>query len=228
MEINKRKRKISYKKYIITFFITLTIFVITFFAFEVLNNKRISYLEASKKDIQQEINSLNDFKIKFCEEIKEFPLINTFNNFKNNLEVVKESLGKENKEIIELEEGITLLQIEYLNLIKKANKKCQFKIIPIIFLYSHQKNEDKLNNYQKQKLVLFYLNQKYFNLRIFAFDSSLNLPEIIALKPKTKPNKKITNNILIIDEKVYSGFMSIEELEAILENLGVELKIKEK
>lgn len=226
------KRKISYKKHLLSFFITLTIFVIVFLSFEILNNKRLNYIKERRIELKREVNYFSALKIDFCKEVEKSPLVTSFYRITTYLNFMEETLGKDNSEIVELKESFYLIQLEYLNFIKEANHKCAFKyqLIPIILFYSGEEGQEDV---EKQKFILSYFESKYSNLRIFSFDYSLDLPEIKKLKLEIADKKNKTTErdgveekeasfIMIIDNKVFHTVQDLENLEKILKPFDLE------
>ena len=220
------KRKISYKKHLFSFFITLTIFIAVFLFSSLVNTSRFEYLERSKRELEKEIYTLNILKADFCKKAEESLLMNELNKIKERLSFVRESLGADQKKVIELEESFSLIQLEYLNIIKKSNQKCDFNLIPIIYIYSIEDNNNK-SDHKIQKFVFSYLNRKYSNLRFFSFNSSLELPEIQRFIPKLEEMGKEKFPIIIVKEKRYYGHKNGQEMREILENFDLVPRMEE-
>lgn len=220
------KRKISYKKHLLSFFITLTVFIAVFLFSSLVNTSRFEYLERSKRELEKEIYTLNILKADFCKKAEESLLMNELNKIKERLSFVRESLGADQKKVIELEESFSLIQLEYLNIIKKSNQKCDFNLIPIIYIYSIEDNNNK-SDHKIQKFVFSYLNRKYSNLRFFSFNASLELPEIQRFIPKLEETGKEKFPIIIVKEKRYYEHKNRQEMKEILENFDLVPRMEE-
>lgn len=220
------KRKISYKKHLLSFFITLTVFIAVFLFSSLVNTSRLEYLERSKRELEKEIYALNILKADFCKKAEESLLMDELNKIKERLSFVRESLGADQKKVIELEESFSLIQLEYLNIIKKSNQKCDFNLIPIIYIYSIEDNNNK-SDHKIQKFVFSYLNGKYSNLRFFSFNASLELPEIQRFIPKLEETGKEKFPIIIVKEKRYYEHKNRQEMKEILENFDLVPRMEE-
>ncbi len=228
------KRKISYKKHLLALFFTLTIFVFVF-SFDLIFNKiRILYLQEVTAEIGKEVLLLDTTKSDFCLTFKESDLTDRFYNLRNNLLITKNSLREDDENIISLKKEISLIQLEYLTFIEKTNYICNSNFVIIIHIYFNEEERESQN--KLQKAILISLNNKFSNLRVFFFDSSLDLPEINlkisnqrgVIDSKQEYDKQSLDRkklSLIINNKRYYDFINIEELKNILIETGAEPKI---
>jgi hypothetical protein len=105
----------------------------------------------------------------------------------------------------------SLLQIKDFLLSKRLAEKCGTKTVSIIYLYG---TADECKECREQGDVLTYLRKTYPDLRVYAFDSNLDLSAIKTLLSIYKVQGQLPS--LIVDGEVYYGYKSKEELIALL------------
>lgn len=122
------------------------------------------------------------------------------------------SLGKLNNDVLSLKEYYSLLEIKHWLFLEKIKKECNKDTPVILYFYSNLGDCDEC---EKQGYVLTYLKKKEDDLNVFSFDINLDNSVINSLKEiYGLDNRKLP--VIIIDEKVYEGFIEIEELNEIL------------
>lgn len=113
------------------------------------------------------------------------------------------------REYINLKKEYSRVLIGYWLLANKFQKSCLSDITTIVYFYS--KTCDRCDD---QGVVLTYLKNKYGEkLLVFALDTDLDEPSIEAIK-KHYEIKKYPS--LIINGKLYEGFLGVDELEEII------------
>ncbi len=207
--------KNDWKKYIIVFFITAALFAIAAGLSDFFSNKKLDDIRTIQNKLSTDILSsetqfalLSDLS---CEQddtsgnlsFELNDLASKINYSENNL--------KGNKEVIELKRYYSLLEIKDYLLTKRINKKCGEKFIPLLYFYTTANN---CTECVKQGYVLTELRQKYPNLRVYSFDYSLDLSALKALLRiyKIKDTKLPA---IVINEKTYTSFKTLEEIEKI-------------
>jgi hypothetical protein len=102
---------------------------------------------------------------------------------------------------------------------KRVSEKCGLQPVFILYFYSNETADKNpvCADCEKQGYVLTALAEKYPSLRVYSFDYSLDLP---ALKTLININD-VTAQLpaLVINEKVYNGFKSVEDVETLLPEL---------
>ncbi len=121
----------------------------------------------------------------------------------------------QNAELIYLKKYYSLLEIKDYILMNELRTKCKLKPLSILYFYGKASDCPEC---QKTGTVLTYLRQQYPELRIYAFDSNLELSALDTLKTTFK----VSNNALpalIIGDEQYIGFKTIEEIKDLLPEL---------
>jgi hypothetical protein len=124
-----------------------------------------------------------------------------------------ESAGRgQDPDVITLKQYYSLLEIKDYILINSAS---QCKNRPVIVLYFY---EAKCPDCDKQGDVLTYIRQHYpGNIRVYSFDNDLNVSAIKTLANIYKIKDPLPG--LVINNKTYSGFHTIEDIQKIAPGL---------
>ncbi|MFC1775705.1 ATP-binding protein, partial [Patescibacteria group bacterium] len=114
-------------------------------------------------------------------------------------------------EVEHLKRYYSLLQIKDYLLMKKIGEKCNQDSVFILYLYS---NKGDCEDCQREGYVLTYLREQYPDLQIYAFDYNLDVSAIRSLASLYS----IENNLpaMVINDELYYGFKSKEEVEELL------------
>ncbi len=201
----------DWKKYIIVFFITATLFGSILWISNYFNTKKIDQLRTVADKISIDlISSEVQFSLLqelSCKDVSTTALSSELNSLADKITYSENNIGNDNTDVISLKRSYSLLEIKDYLLMKKITERCGQKSIFILYFYTN----DNCADCTKQGYVLTSLRDKYPNLRVYSFDYNLDLSAI-----KTMISiYKVPNNLpaLVINGKVYSGFQSVEEVE---------------
>ncbi len=208
--------KIDYTKYLYSLIITVAIFATAIFASKFFNNQRVDNVKSIQDNIAINILSIEtQFDL-----LKEVPCSNLDSNILSEelskigerLSYLESNRGADDAEVIYLKKYYSLLEIKDYLLTKRLSEKCvNKKIAYVIYIYSNNKNCESCN---KQSLVLTAMREKYPELRVYSFDYDLELSALETLKKAYKV--PATFPIIIIDDKVISGYMDKDALDSAL------------
>lgn len=207
------------RRYVTTFVIVAAIFGTALYVSNFMNEARLENIRAIEENIGTDILSLEtqfDLLSELsCKDIRENSVLSKeVANLSRRLAYTEEKLGTQNEEVIRLKRQYSLLQIKDLLLMKKVSQKCKLQPVFILYFYS---NADDCEDCTRQGYVLTELAERYPRLRIYSFDYNLDVPALSTL---------ITINglrgdlpALVIDEKPYYGFQSVEQLESLIPDI---------
>lgn len=150
-----------------------------------------------------------------CRDISSSFLSKELAELGDKLSYTEQSRGSSDAEVINLKRYYSLLQIKDFLLMQKIKDRCGSDTLSIIYFYSNVK--DKCPDCSKEGLVLTRLRQEYPDLRVYSFDYDLDLSALQTLIGIY--SIKDEQPALIIDDKVYYGFKSIEEIKEIMPEL---------
>lgn len=208
---------IDTKKYIFTFFITVTIFATAFFASTFFSSKRVENVKFIQDNIAIDILSSETqfdlLKEVPCQNVGDSMLSPELNILGDKLSHTETERGENDQDVMYLKKYYSLLQVKDYILSKKLAEKCGSvkKQVFIIYFYS---NKGDCPDCIKEGFVLTRLKQKYPELRVYSFDYNLDLSAIDSLKAIYRIKTALPG--LVIEDKTYSGYKSIEDMEKLL------------
>ena len=209
-------RTIDWKKYLFVFIITTLVFFTALFMSDKINERRFAELQDIENRIATDIVSLETqfdlLEELSCSDITEKTVLSTeLDSLAQRLGFTEGQVGADNPEVIRLKRSYTLLQIKDYLLMKKVSQKCGLDPIFILYFYS---NKGDCAECTKEGHVLTYLREQYPRLRVYSFDYNLDLSALDTLITINKIQGDLP--ALVIEDDVYYGFQSIEDVEDIL------------
>ena len=206
-------KKTEYAKYILTFLVTAGLFAMIFYVSKTVSDNKLQTIKAEQDDLS--INLLSS-EIQFsllktggCSQDGTSILAPEIGKLGQRLGYMENQLGDDNADVISLKKYYSLLQIKDYMLTKELATRCKAKPVTILYFYS-----DTCDDCTKQGYILTALSEKYPLLRIYSFDSGLDLSAIKTLESLNVVSD--TRPSLVIDNVTYSGFKSLEDIEKIL------------
>lgn len=210
-------QNLDWKKYLIVFFITVTLFGSALYVSNHLNNKRIDQLHSDADKISLDIlSSETQFSLLqelSCKDVSTTVLSSELNSLADKISYSEDNIGNTNTDVISLKKSYSLLEIKDYLLMKKITERCGQKPIFILYFYDNDSCEDCT----KQGYVLTSLRENYPNLRVYSFDYNLDLGAIKSMISIYKVPSELP--AMVINGKVYSRFQSVEDIEKILPQL---------
>ncbi len=209
----------SWIRYLIAFGITAVIFATALYISDRLNTARIENIRTIQDNIAIDILSLETqfdlLQELSCTDIRENSVLSReLANLSRRLAYTEENLGTENEEVLQLKRQYTLLQIKDLILMRRVAQKCKLEPVFILYFYS---NQDDCPDCERQGYVLTKLSEDYPQLRIYSFDYHIGVPALETLA--TINNVPAQLPVLVINDKAYSGFKSIEDVSGLVPNI---------
>lgn len=209
----------DWKKYVIALFITLTIFGSVVYISTIIGNKRIAEVRAIQEKVTLDIASsetqFNLLRELSCNDIDNSILSSELNSLAERLTILEDSGRRNTAEVLSLKNSYALLQIKDYLLSKEINKKCGLRPVTVLYFYS---NEGDCPDCAKEGYVLTFLRTEYPQLRIYSFDYNSDLSAVRTLASLFKVQPPLP--ALVIKDKAYSGFQSVEQIEALLPELA--------
>lgn len=214
----------DWKKYAYTFLITAVIFATAIFLSNYFSQKKINEIKNIESRIAIDIlASETQFSLLSelsCRDISSNLLSKELATLGDKLSYTEESRGSKDEEVISLKKYYSLLQIKDFILMQKIKERCgspssqQLSESAISIMYFYSNLEEKCEDCEKEGFVLTKLRQDYPELRVYSFDYNLDLSALKTLINIYNIEDK--QPAILINEKVYYGFKSIEEIKEII------------
>lgn len=209
-----------WSSYIVAFLITALIFATALYASNYFNNRRVADIQATQDNISIDILSLEtQFDLlaeHSCEDISENSVLSTeIQPLASRLSYLETQNGVNQDELTRLKRYYTLLQIKDLLLMQQVANKCNLKPVNILYFYS---NKGDCKDCEQQGYALTGLSQQYPTLRVYSFDYNIGLAALQALVDIHDVKDKLP--ALVINNKVYYGLHTMDDIRAILPQLA--------
>jgi hypothetical protein len=218
MEIKPINNKITWKTYLLSGTITIGILLTVALISEYLSNKKLENLKTTQDQIAIDIlASETQFSLLSevsCNDIGITTLTGELNSLAAKIDYSEKSLTNE-EEIKNLKKYYILLEIKDYLLMKKISDRCKRPIVSILYFYT---TEENCSECVKQGYVLTALRNKYPDLRVYSFDYNVDvsaLRSLIAIYNVSDTKLPA----IIVGEKQYTGFKSLEEIEEVIPNI---------
>ncbi len=208
---------IDTRKYIFTFVLTAALFATAFFASSFFSGKRVESVKEIQDNIAIDILSSETqfdlLKEVSCSNVNDSMLSPQLSEIGDKLSRTESERGGTDPDVVYLKKYYTLLEIKDYLLSKKLVEKCGAAKKPVFIIYFYS-NKGDCPECEKEGFVLTRLKEKYPELRVYSFDYNLDLSAVDSMKRIYK----ITSSLpaLVIEDKTYIGFKSVEELELLL------------
>jgi len=206
----------DWKKYTFTFLITAAIFITAIAISSWIDSKRVNEVRTMQDSISLSILSsetqFNLLKSASCDDLFSSDLGKELGDMSDRLSYLESNGRGQDSDVITLKQYYSLLEIKDYILINSA---AQCKDKPVIVLYFYKAN---CSDCDKQGDVLTYIRQHYpGNIRVYSFDADLDVTAIKTLADIYKITQPLPG--LVINGKAYSGFHTIEDIQAIAPGL---------
>lgn len=207
------------KKYIVAFLITCAIFATAYAASNILSERKIRDIQRTQDKVSIDILSVEtQFELleeSTCSKLGTTAILSDeLNSLGEKLTYAEEQKGFDDEDVLNLKKYYSLLEIKDFLLMKKVAEKCKTEPISILYFYS---NVDDCSDCRRQGYVLTKLIEENPAVRIYTFDKDLDVNALQTLV--SLYGIKNTLPALVIDDKTYVGYQSIEDLQNIVPNL---------
>lgn len=205
-------RKISSRKYLYSFLITAIIFSTAIFLSNYFSQRRMNEIRNIQDKISIDIlSSETQFALleeSLCKDIGTGTLSTELASLEERLSYTENQRGVNDPEVQTLKKYYSLLEIKDYLLMNRISEKCKRNPLSIIYFYS---TNNDCEDCEREGYVLTRLRETYPDLRIYSFDYNMDLSAVKTLISINKVENKLP--ALIIKDKTYYGFQSIEDLE---------------
>ncbi len=208
-------KQTDWKKYLLVFLITGTIFVTAIYISNSINSKRISEIKSIQDAVSTDIlSSETQFSLLSelsCKEAGNSLLSSEINDLGQKIGYSESNSGSNTTEIVQLKKYYALLEIKDYLLMRQVSERCGKKFMFALYFYDQG---TKCPDCDKASYALTYLREKYPDLRVYSFDYGLDLSAVSTLIKIFN----ITNTLpaIVIGDKTINGFQEKEVLEKTL------------
>ncbi|HAE36326.1 MAG: hypothetical protein UR85_C0006G0008 [Candidatus Nomurabacteria bacterium GW2011_GWF2_35_66] len=224
-----------WKRYLISFAITIIFFIGAFYLSNQLAQKKIDQVRVIQDKISTDILStetrfilLGSSSCKHVQSSEEFEasLTEELSEMARRVKFMESQLGYDDERVLLIKNQYSLFQIKDYLLHRQIAERCGEEITTILSFHNLTCSDCK-----EQSIVLDEIHNKYPAVRIYWLDTDSNTPAVKTLVSMFDVKSTPT---IVIGEKKYEGFQSIEVLSEIFDNIeklkqkAIDLKAKQK
>lgn len=200
------------KKYIVAFTITAVIFGTAIFISNALSERKLNDVRSIENRVALDIlSSETQFALlaeTSCQDIGPGFLSKELGTLGERLAYTDTQSGFNEDDVEYLRRSYFLLEIKDYLLMKQLTEKCGEEPAFILYFYS---TGDNCDDCTRMGHVLTELRERYPDLRVYSFDYYEDMAALDTMKAIYKVEAELP--ALIINERAYYGFRSIEDLE---------------
>ena len=201
-------------KYVTVFIITAVIFASAFALSNYLSAKKLAQVQSTEDKISLDILS-NETQFELlsessCGSISDPQgsiLSQELGTLADQLSYTEGERGANDPEVLNLKKYYSILEAKDIILMDKIAEKCHTQPAAIIYFYS---NAGDCPDCTRTGYVLDELRAEYPSLRIYSFDYNLDLSTVKIMIGINKIKEELP--ALVINDKVYYGFKSVDDL----------------
>ena len=204
---------IDWKKYLIVFLITVSLFFTASYVSNYFGSQKIDQIKSIQDNIainilssETEYSLLQELS---CKNVSDSVLSQELDELGRKLEWSEINIGTTD-EVNSLRKYYVLLEIKDYLLTKKIAERCKIKSPFILYFYI---NEENCSECKRQRIVLSALRHKNPKIRVYYFDYNIDLSAVTAMLNIYKI-KDTALPALVIGDDLLTGFHGIEDLEA--------------
>jgi hypothetical protein len=217
--------EVGWKKYAYTFVITAVIFITAIYLSNYFSQKKLNEVKDIESQISIDISaSETQFSLLSelsCRDVGSGFLSKELATLGDKLSYMEDSRGSGDSEVLSLKKYYSLLQIKDFILMQKVKDRCGSGLsssgLAIMYFYSNKTNA--CPDCEKEGFVLTRLRQDYPELRVYSFDYNLDLSALQTLI--SIYNIEDNQPTLLINDRAYYGFKSVDDIKIILPVLKV-------
>lgn len=217
--MNKRQ-KIDVGKYVTVFAITTLVFIVGILIGNYFSSQKLQQIDyigqelktdTTAMEIQYELIAENP-----CEDVNATPLADQLYEMASKLDYMENRLGEDDRNVVDLKEYYSLLELRHWLFIQKTNKECNKTSANILFFYN---NEEDCSKCKEQGFILTWVRRNYHDVYIYSFDYTIENPALDTVKRLYDIEG---TPAVVINKETHNGFMSKKEIEKILLDKGIE------
>jgi len=212
-KIGKEERKVDWMKIVAAFAVSCLIFIAGIGLGYLITKDKIENIVSLEKEARMELETLALEEMLLDENPCVDPtyLSNKLNDLGTKLTYLESQYSKNDPRILALKKPYTLLEVRHYLALKDMIQKCDLDYKIVLFFYSN--SAENIDVSEKQGFVIDYLKKKSGNVKVYSFDSDLDMDIISIMK---KIYGVTISPSTVIDGKVYAGFHSKEDLEKLI------------
>lgn len=204
----------KWSKYVLTLVLTIGIFAGALFLSSYIAEQKLKNIRNLQDKVATDILSsetqFNLVKDLSCEAIDSTYLSKDMSDLADRISYTEEN-GTSPADSLELKKQYSILQVKDFVISKQIAERCNNLPVTILYFYT---DKETCPDCVKQGYVLDSIRKQYKNVRIYSFDTRLDLTTIKTLRQVYGIEDQLP--ALVIDGIAIKGFRSIEDIKSVL------------
>jgi len=204
-------REYHWNRFLLTFIISTFLFVVSIGFGSFLSVQKVYDIEDMQYDLITDVNSNDLAYLLYMQEPCKVKIDDKFNqelyDTGRRLSFMETQRGRYEKEVVNLREYYSLLEIKQYLFMKDIKEECNRDYYLILYFY------EECDMCQDQGFLLKYFKDKYDNVFVYSFDFYSSNEAVQNIKKMYNVTKVPS---VVINGKTYNEFISKEEMEKIL------------
>lgn len=206
----------KWNKYFFVLLLTAGIFAVAVYVSSYINQRKLENIRTLQDRIATDILSsetqIDLIQELSCEDVGNTYLSKEMTTLAERISYTEEN-GTAEADLLALKMQYSLLQVKDFVLSKQVAERCNNLPVTILYFYT---DKAVCSDCVKQGYVLDSIRALYKDVRIYSFDSNLDLTTIKTLKSVYGVKDKLP--AVVIDGVTMNGFKTVEEIKAVLPN----------
>lgn len=213
-----RKHETSRLKYVLVFGLTVLVFLFGVLLGNYFTEKKFANVDEIEDNLRIQTSGAELQYLLLlqepCKYINSTPLADELYRISERLDFMESQRGADDPDVLRLKNTYSLLEVRHWLFTLKTNEQCHTNQVPILYFYS---NQGDCPDCKEQGYTLTYLRRKYPDVRVYAFDMTVQNPAIDTIKAihniDAPPKLVLPNETL--------GFTGIDEMEKVLQSYNL-------
>lgn len=206
--------KYKWSKYVLTLVLTVGIFTSAVFLSSYINQRKLQNIRNLQDRVATDIlSSETQFDLVqdlSCEDVEGAYLSKDMSDLADRITYTEEN-GTSPADSLELKKQYSILEVKDFVISKQIAERCNNLPITILYFYT---DKATCPDCVKQGYVLDAIRSQFKAVRIYSFDSRLDLTTIKALKSAYGVGEQLP--AVVVDGITFNGFKSLDEIKALL------------
>lgn len=207
------RRNFNGGRFFLVFVLTTLIFLMGLWFGQNMLKSKLSEIEKMQNDFRTETSTLEVEYLflsqKPCSVINSSELSRELYQMGSRLEFMEDTYGKDNPDVLSLKGYYSLLEMRHWLFFENVKEQCNFDSKTIVYFYSNT----ECDRCEEQGYVLTYLRNSYPNLNVYSFDVNIENSALNMLKEYYDIDSSNVLPIIILGNKTFNGFTSLEILQ---------------
>lgn len=204
-----------WNKYIFVFLITATIFGVALYVSSYINDKKLADIRAMQDRISTNIlSSETQFDVAdelSCGAIDDNYVTKELSDLAGRIAYAEQNNSISRDELQTLKKQYSILQVKDMLLAKRIAERCETQLSTILYFYA---TKEECGDCVKQGYVLDAVRSKREDVRIYSFDTTLDLATITTLKSLYNIQDELP--VIVVNGMPLYGLKNLSQIEAAL------------